>query len=207
MTQLAVLPSFDPSFGPSFEGVTGPLRLHIGGRVRKPGWQIFDIDPRPEVDFVGSCTDLSQFADASVADIYASHVLEHLSFMGDVGQAIREFFRVLVPGGRCFIAVPDFEELCRLFVRPDLSLQQRWTVMNLMFGGHSSPHDIHKCGLTREFLKAHARNAGFTMIERVDQFGLFDDASTARIADDGDSDALRNARYSLNVILYKGTVG
>lgn len=29
------------------------LKLHIGGKEVHPDWKIFDIEERPEVDFVG----------------------------------------------------------------------------------------------------------------------------------------------------------
>ncbi len=46
-----------------------PLRVHLGGQEARAGWKIFDIQRRPEVDFVGTVTDLSQFADQSVAEL------------------------------------------------------------------------------------------------------------------------------------------
>ncbi len=83
------------------------LRLHIGGKDVKPGWKILNVQPGPGVDYVGTCTDLSAFGDRSVAEIYASHVLEHLSYTEELPRALKEFHRVLVPGARLRVAVPD----------------------------------------------------------------------------------------------------
>jgi predicted SAM-dependent methyltransferase len=44
------------------------LRLHVGGEQAKAGWKILDVQAGPGVDFVGTCTDLSGFDDASVAE-------------------------------------------------------------------------------------------------------------------------------------------
>ena len=83
-----------------------PLRLHIGGKEPSPEWKIFNIQPGPNVDFVGNCIDLGQFADGSVASIYASHVLEHLGYKKELPTALREFHRVLVPGGSLMVSEP-----------------------------------------------------------------------------------------------------
>src|SRR6185436_6764054 len=126
----------------------GALRLNIGGIEKKAGWRIFNVVPGPDVDFVGDCTDLSQFADGSVDEIYASHVLEHVSYGTDLRQALAGFHRVLKPGGAAKISVPDFEILCRLFLDPRASMLDRFEVMRMAFGGQMDAHDYHRVGLT-----------------------------------------------------------
>lgn len=158
-----------------------PIRLHIGGEVRKEGWINLNIQPGPAVDRVGTCTDLSDFADGSVAEIYASHVLEHLSYADELHRALSECHRVLAPGGRLMVSVPDFERLCRLFLEPGLTAQQRFEIMRLIFGGQMDVYDAHKVGLTFEFLNSYLRHAGFVTVTRVDAFDLFDDASAIKV--------------------------
>jgi predicted SAM-dependent methyltransferase len=162
--------------------VTAPLRLHVGGEARKDGWTNLNIQPGPSVDLVGTCTNLAQIADASVEEIYASHVLEHLSYVDELHQALGEFHRVLVPGGRLMTSVPDFALLCRLFLADGLTTQQRFEIMRMIFGGQMDPHDLHKTGLTLEFLDSYLRHAGFVSVERVGEFGLFEDTSRLRVA-------------------------
>lgn len=155
-----------------------PLRLHIGGKNRHPGWQIVDTVPGQHVDYVRSCTDLSIFADDSVMEIYASHVLEHLGYQSELARTLGEFHRVLKPGGTLRASVPDLSTLCALFVDPALQFAERFHVMRMMFGGQLDPFDFHKVGLSEEFLAGYLTNAGFTEVERVDAFGLFEDASS-----------------------------
>ena len=109
-----------------------PLRLHIGGRERREGWTVFNIEPGPHVDHVGDCRDLSQFVDGSVAEIYASHVFEHLGYFEELPQALAECFRVLSDDGCLRISVPNLEILCRLFLRPELGAEQRFKSGDLM---------------------------------------------------------------------------
>jgi len=160
--------------------VSGPIRLHIGGRIRHPDWKILDIRPGPEVDFVGHCTDLSAFDDESVLEIYASHVLEHLSYQSSLAKALREFQRVLVPGGALRVSVPDLTILCQLFLEPALDFDDRFAVMRMMFGGQLNSADYHYMGFNEAFLTRYLRETGFDDIRRVDSFGLFKDSSSHR---------------------------
>ena len=99
------------------------MKLHVGGTESKPGWQILNIQPGPYVDIVGSCTNLSALADASVDEIYASHVIEHLGHRDELKPALSEFHRVLRAEGRLSISVPDIVTLSRLMSRDDLDAQ------------------------------------------------------------------------------------
>lgn len=155
----------------------GALRLHIGGREPHPDWRIVDVIAGDHVDYQRSCTDLSTFADGTVAEIYASHVLEHLGYQRDLPRALREFHRVLEPGGRLRASVPDLAVLCELFLDRALDANARYHVMRMMYGGQTDDADFHCVGLTEEFLKSFLHAAGFAEIARVERFGLFDDAS------------------------------
>ena len=160
------------------EQMHGPLRLHVGGQTRHPDWKILDLRAGSHVDYVGPCTDLSRFADDSVAEIYASHVIEHLGYQSEIGAALDEFQRVLIAGGRLRISVPDLATLCRLFVDPALDDAERFHVMRMMFGGQINAADFHRVGLDEGILTTYLRQAGFTDIARVAHFGLFDDSSS-----------------------------
>lgn len=153
-----------------------PLRLHIGGREVKQGWKILNIEPQEGVDYVGDIKDMSGFADESVDEIYGSHVLEHVSQL-DILPTLKQFYRVLKPGGRLMVSVPDLEMLCKLFLADGITKEIRFHVMRMMFGGQTNAYDFHYIGLNHEFLQDYLIAAGFVDIKRVPSFGLFNDTS------------------------------
>lgn len=107
--------AFDEVRGRTFRSVSrrrlrsqsGPLRLCIGsGSAPIPGWVNIDISPPADV-----LLDLRfgiPLPDHSVERIYSEHVIEHLPL--EAGMALmREWRRLLAPGGVVRIATPDLE--------------------------------------------------------------------------------------------------
>jgi len=171
-----------------------PLRLHLGGVEVRDGWKILNIQPGPGVDFIGTCTDLSQFADATVTEVYASHVYEHLNFHDELWKALREAFRVLVPGGLLRVGVPDLDVLCKLFLTPKLDVNARFQIVRMLYGGQSDAFDYHKAGFNLQILTWYLEQVGFKSVRRVPSFNLFKDTT---VLDFG------GVPISLNVIAMK----
>lgn len=65
------------------------------------GWNI-----KPDV-FVETCEDLSLFASQSMDFVFSSHLLEHIA---DYPKALKEWMRVLKPGGYLILYLPDEDE-------------------------------------------------------------------------------------------------
>ncbi len=161
------------------------LKLHIGGQEPHPDWKIVDIEERPEVDFVGDAADLSQFEDNSVEAIYASHVLEHFhhSLNNELLVTLSEWHRVLEPGGKLFISVPNLQTLCWLYLNPNLMAFERLHLMSIMFGGQTNEFDVHRVGFDFETLAIYLEEVGFEEYEELTEFNLFKDCSSLRIMD------------------------
>jgi predicted SAM-dependent methyltransferase len=121
------------------------LQLHLGGWEVKQGWTIVNVEDRPGVDVRSTVTDLSMFPDGSAVEIYASHVYEHLGYQEELPRAFAEARRVLMPGGRLRISVPDMEVLCQLFLHPNAqaSANEQFKIMRMMMGGQMEPFDFH----------------------------------------------------------------
>ena len=117
-----------------------PRNLHIGGNEVKNDWEIFNIIDEPYVDHVGNAKDMSAFEDASFDTLYASHVLEHFDYFSELEAVLDEWYRILKPGGKLYISVPDIEVLGQLLADDTLSFMDRFKVMRMMFGGQSNPY-------------------------------------------------------------------
>ncbi|CCE25358.1 MULTISPECIES: class I SAM-dependent methyltransferase [Methylotuvimicrobium] len=152
-------------------------KLHIGGTKRKAGWEIFNIVKTDHVDHVGNANDLSRFADNTFSAIYASHILEHFSYISDLQEVLKEWFRVLLPGGKIYLSVPDLDTLATLLVDKSLSFKDRFYVMRMLYGGQTNAYDFHMVGLNEDFLRFYLTKAGFKSITRVERFGIFNDTS------------------------------
>ena len=160
-----------------------PLRLHIGGVEPKAGWRIVNVQPGDHVDYLGDVRlVVRDFADDTVDEIYASHVLEHLGYDAALPETLAQFARILKPGGRCHIGVPDLGNLCKLFAHPKADLKTRIHLMRIMYGGRTDPYDVHFTGFDQEILGYFLGQAGFKRMERVKQFGLFNDASNVEVS-------------------------
>jgi predicted SAM-dependent methyltransferase len=162
-----------------------PLNLHIGGQEVHPNWKILDIEDRPEVDFICDAANLQQFADNSIAAIYASHVLEHFYYGigNELNDTLSEWYRVLQPGGKLYISVPNLKILCWLYLNPNLMALERHHLMRIIFGGQTNQFDVHKVGFDSDILAMYLEEAGFQAYEVVSEFGWFKDCSSLRLMD------------------------
>lgn len=174
-----------------------PINLHIGGKEPHPDWKILDVEERPEVDFICDAANLDQFDNNSVDSIYASHVLEHFhhSLNNEVLNTLTEWHRVLKPGGKLYISVPDMQTLCWMYCDPTLSPSERLHLVRIIFGAHTNQFDVHKAGFDFDVLGMYIRAAGFEGYERISEFRMFRDCSIIR---------LKDTLISLNVIATKG---
>lgn len=152
------------------------MKLHIGGKQTKFGWKILNIQAGPGVDFVGDISDLRQFGDNSIKQIYASHVLEHIR-QSNVLDTLKGLRRALVEGGNLYVSVPDLDILCRAMLEPEASLDARIHLMRMMFGGQVDDNDFHFFGWNEMFMTHFLGLAGFKAVVRVNRFGIFKDTS------------------------------
>jgi hypothetical protein len=123
------------------------LRLNIGaGNVRMPGWRAIDRQ-------MGSEAYPLDEKDNSVEEIRASHILEHFSYK-EVGDVLKDWVRVLKPGCRIRLAVPEIDKCLSLRGKGD----NNW--FRYIMGGQIDENDFHKSLWTRTSLEAVMHAAG-----------------------------------------------
>jgi predicted SAM-dependent methyltransferase len=140
------------------------MKLHLGcGNKHIPGFVHVDMQNYSHVDLCEQVNTLNFAQDNSVELIYASHVLEHFG-RHEVDQVLREWFRVLQPGGILRLAVPDFESIVLRYQETrDVN-----EVMGLVCGGQRDDLDFHKIIFDEKSLQERLRDVGFSSVSRYD---------------------------------------
>lgn len=164
--------------GPARPDGSQGLNLHLGcGRINHPAFVNVDGAYFPHVHHIRRLDDLSPFADSTVNFIYASHCLEHFEY-GGVPTVLREWRRVLQPGGIARISVPDFDTMVDAYVQggrkvPDIEVY--------LLGGHGNKYNYHLALFNEARLSSLLIEAGFSQVRRwerdQDEFASMPDAS------------------------------
>jgi len=156
------------------------LSVHVGaGSSHLEGWVNVDLWPAPlSLDFRWGLP----FAAGSTDRVYLSHVLEHAYYPNEALQLLREIHRVLRPGGRVRIVVPDIEACIAAYCANDRRFiegrREHWPDWNIRtrmesFLGFAGvgPHpgmfgETHKWGYDFETLAHVLTQVGFVDIRR-----------------------------------------
>lgn len=143
------------------------MKLNIGCEYdHKDGWTNLDIDPGVRPDVLGDARSMPQFADCTFDEILASHILEH--FMEtEIIPTLKEWNRILAPGGKITIVVPDAWKVCVDWINEKLSEDQ---VLKGFIGDNQSksPWMLHKTFFWYTRLKRILEENNF---ENVQEFG------------------------------------
>jgi len=163
------------------------LKLNIGGRDTKiDGFLCVDV--HPEADIKCDLSKLDGIDDGSVEEIYASHCLEHFSHTNTLG-VLREWHRVLKPGGKMYVGVPDFDAAVTVYKKIGLSD----FIRNLLWGDQGYGEAYHYTSFTFPTLAGACASVGFSDVKRIKEmpYGLLD-CSTLQ-------DNIMNIPLSLNI--------
>ncbi len=151
---------------------TEPLRLNLGGRGTKiPGFKTVDLSEEHDVDFRTDVSKLSLFKEGEIAEIYASQILEHFPHVKTM-DVLKEWFRVLMPGGKITIGVPDFDRAIELYKRIGLTDY----IVNSLYGDQIYDLAFHYAPFTFGRLARLMDRAGFSNMRRIGQmpYGIKD---------------------------------
>lgn len=180
------------------ETATQPLRLSLGGAgegyldSRIPGFTVVDLRDSPGTDIVCDVQDLSRFETGSVDALYASNVLEHFPIERTV-PVLQEWRRVLKPGSKLYVSVPDFDAAVKLYQQVGLTL---WLKYHL-WGDQKHSLNYHYVCFTFASLAKDLLDAGFSDIKRVKFFGIGENDGSHNV------DSITHELISVNVTAIK----
>ncbi len=136
------------------------LRLNLGcGSAPLKGYLNLDKYPTPGADRV-MAADRLYFPDSSVDEIHTSHMVEHLT-PEQLEEAIKEWQRVLKPGGKLTVRCPNFEIYLREWLEGDDEYRRNWGRINIF--GHSTRGEglQHRNGFSASLLAGLFAKHGF----------------------------------------------
>jgi len=173
------------------------IKLDLGGGPRKiEGFINVDaLSWNGITDIIWDLTNIPYtFVTEPVDEIMAIEFLEHISFR-DTLRVLKEWYRILKPGGKLLLQVPDCGKMMEMYVNkeicdcvPHKALERgdfkadpncweckgkakvnprRWLYSFIGAQKHF-PHDLHKNIFTKEILKSYLEGARFRKIEFKD---------------------------------------
>jgi len=130
------------------------IRLNLGaGDTQIDGFTPVDIKAGGDVRCL-------QYADNSVDEVRASHVLEHIPFP-ETGKVLAEWVRVLKPGGWLRVAVPNLDYILQnCYINGADPMFEGY-----LMGGHTDPDDAHAAVFNEQKLTALLQQAGLEEIQ------------------------------------------
>jgi glycosyltransferase involved in cell wall biosynthesis/predicted SAM-dependent methyltransferase len=154
-------------------------KLNLGcGNKKEPGYVNVDLFAGSAVDEVFELDDIP-YADGTIGGIHSEHALEHLSFYR-AENALKEWFRVLKPGGVVDLYIPDMELCFKKYLEapledPFFMKTRAWfkfTVYGIQASQAGEPDEaqFHKAGWSKEEIAIVMERNGF-IVDKVENYG------------------------------------
>lgn len=150
------------------------MKLNIGaGHRRIEGYTGVDITQRPGADIIAPAHEIP-LPDGCAEEVMAIHLLEHL-FPWDALTAVREWHRLLKPGGVLILELPNLRKCCENIVsgRTEGGKHPNQLGMWGIYGDDRAedPFMLHRWGFTPETLADLLKQGGFSrIVETVPRF-------------------------------------
>lgn len=143
--------------------ITDCLNVGCGGYTFKNAVNLDKtyLPDKINANVIGDCVRLP-FKEDVFKWITAFHIMEHLPRRLH-SCAISEWWRVLIPGGKIAISLPEFDVCLQNYLDNYLGRKEFWEFT--IFGADRYPGDKHLSGLTQVYLTDLMFNYGFGDLE------------------------------------------
>jgi len=149
------------------------VQLYLGsGRKHIPDFIHIDLDDCPHLDYRHDIAELSMFSENSVDLLYTSHSFEYFDRQ-EGERVLKEWYRILRPGGTLRIAVPDFEAIIQVYLKYKKDLEHKG-ILGPLYGRMAIKTKkgdeliYHKTIYDFKSLKKLLQSVGFKNIRRYD---------------------------------------
>ncbi len=142
-----------------------PLKLHVGcGDKYLPGFVNIDVAPDSKADLLLDVDEFHMFSDGRADVIALYHVFEHLHY-DQARHALREWFRVLKPGGELILEMPNLD-VCMREIGRHFDVENVDLALGGIYGyppaiSRDGLSQTHKWGWTPASLTAELEAAGY----------------------------------------------
>lgn len=150
------------------------MKLNIGcGGRRLPGYTGVDVVQRPATDIIAPA-DKIPLADGCADEVMAIHLVEHL-LPWLVPNALKEWHRLLKPGGILVLEMPDIVKACQNLLDGVMRGGKHPNQLSYwaIYGDDRlrDEHMLHKFGYCFKTIAPMVKEAGFVdIVERTTQF-------------------------------------
>jgi predicted SAM-dependent methyltransferase len=135
-----------------------------------------DLNPNcPHLEYVSTVGWLPMFIDGIVDEIRACDVLEHFSYR-DTITVLKEWYRILAPGGKIYIQTPNAKLLAERWLKNDLPIMNGmpidYSASYWIMGGHNDNNfandaddwrwNAHYTLFSPESIAYYLQSAGFS---------------------------------------------
>lgn len=162
--------SESPTVG--FDASKFSKKINLGcGADHKIGYLNVDLNSFFKPDLVADAKNLHMLPSGEYDELFASDVLEHLH-RDDTEVALKEWARLLKPGGLLFVRVPSILDVARqLNQTPENQIAKQKAIVQNLFGTQAYTGDYHFTAFTKPLLASYLADAGFNPIS----WGLHED--------------------------------
>jgi predicted SAM-dependent methyltransferase len=141
-------------------------KLEIGGgTIKRPDYEQLDIIPEEGIDIVCNAACLGIIEDNTYDEIYCKNVIEHFPY-GTTVDVLKEWKRVLVPGGRLTCDTPMLMGMVQDCIKGKNTF---WEMQVRIYGGQITEYDFHYAGFDAATILKAFKRAGFEDIKIVNE--------------------------------------
>lgn len=157
------------------------LEIGAGGN-KVTGFETLNIQWGRYIDYVLDASKPLPFRDSTFEIVYASHILEHIPWY-TVEDTLKEWTRIVKPGGCLEVWVPDGLKICKVVVEAEAALCETipddwcvknpdrnpylWAVGRLFWGANPNYPSWHRSMFTERYLRVLFEKVGLKNVRKL----------------------------------------